>query len=254
MKQIKLLAVGNSFTQDSLAYLHDICAAGGVDLKAVNLYIGGCSLERHWKNMEENEASYLYEVNGVSQEKYVSSREILEAEEWDYILTQQASHDSGMPETYDPWLHRLLAAFRDACPGAECLLQKTWAYEIDSEHNEFSRYHNSQQEMYTRLSKCYEDAAAAEGVRLIPSADVIQAVRKEAPFRYELGERSLCKDGYHMDLIYGRYLLGAVFYEFLTGRDIRANGFLPEGAKQQPADVIRECVHRMVGTDTACES
>lgn len=47
MSQIKILAIGNSFSQDATQFIHDIAKADGVDTKVVNLYIGGCSLQRH---------------------------------------------------------------------------------------------------------------------------------------------------------------------------------------------------------------
>ena len=66
-----------------------------MDTKVVNLYIGGCPLERHWKNMETGEAAYQYQKNGVLTERHISIEEALQEEEWDFIITQQASHDSG---------------------------------------------------------------------------------------------------------------------------------------------------------------
>ena len=41
---MKVLAIGNSFSQDATRYLHQIAKANQFDLKVVNLYIGGCSL------------------------------------------------------------------------------------------------------------------------------------------------------------------------------------------------------------------
>lgn len=242
MDEIKLLAVGNSFSTDALYYLHDVAKADGIDLKVVNLYIGGCPLERHWSNILTESKNYLYEVNGESTERYVSINEILKDEKWNYIMTQQASHDSGVKESYFPYLNQLLDYFKSICPEAEYLLHKTWAYEIDSDHSGFGRYHSRQQEMYEKLSKCYNIAAKKSNMKLIPSADVIQAVRKKSPFRYELGEKSLCRDGYHMDMIYGRYLLAGVIYTFLFGRDIRKNSFVPEGAELETLNVIKQCI------------
>ena len=63
---IKILAIGNSFSEDATHYLHQIAAADQVDMKVGNLYIGGCSLERHWNNIQTNAAEYLYEENGAS--------------------------------------------------------------------------------------------------------------------------------------------------------------------------------------------
>ncbi|WP_310601920.1 DUF4886 domain-containing protein [Anaerosporobacter sp.] len=246
MKEWKMLAVGNSFTQDSLYYLHDLAKAGDIELKAVNLYIGGCSLERHWNNVESDAKEYMYEENGESTERYVSINEMLVEDDWDYIITQQASHDSGIKETYFPYLEQLVEHFKSNVPNAECLLQKTWAYEQDSNHEEFPRYHCNQQQMYNQLSECYEEAAKRMGLRLIPSGDVIQSVRKKKPFRYELGEKSLCRDGFHMDMIYGRYLLSAVIYSFLFEKDIRENTFFPECAEREGIEVIKQCVYKML--------
>lgn len=246
MEQIKFLAVGNSFSEDALYYLHEICGAAGISCKAVNLYIGGCSIQQHWENFLSGKSAYEYQLNGKPTGRMVSIQEALEEEEWDYVLTQQASHDSGLWETYEPWLTDLVNGLRERCPKGEILLQKTWAYEQDSVHDAFVRYHHSQQEMYEKLSACYQKAARKLGVRMIPSADVIQAVRREAGFRYEQGEQSLCRDGFHMHMIYGRYLLGALFYSFLTGKDIRENSFLPEGAEHgkefSKIEIIRQVI------------
>lgn len=246
MEQIRLLAVGNSFSEDALYYLHAICGRAGISCKAVNLYIGGCCLQQHWENFLSGKNVYEYQLNGKPAGRMVSLQEALEEEEWDYILTQQASHDSGLWETYEPWLTDLADALHKSCPEGEVLLQKTWAYEQDSTHNAFVRYHCSQREMYEKLSACYGKAAQRLGVRLIPSADVIQAVRREPGFRYELGEQSLCRDGFHMHMVYGRYLLGVLFYSFLTGRDAREDSFLPEGAKRDKIETIRQTVYRVL--------
>lgn len=242
MDEIKLLAVGNSFSEDALYYLHDMAKVDNIELKVVNLYIGGCSLERHWNNVLSESKNYLYEVNGQSNERYVSVNEILKEENWNYIITQQASHESGIEESYFPYLNLLLEYFKSNCPDAEYLLHKTWAYEIDSDHKEFGRYHCDQLEMYEKLSYCYRMASEKTGMRLIPSGDVIQKVRQNSPFRYELGEKSLCRDGYHMDMIYGRYLLAGVMYTFLFGQDIRKNSFVPKGADVEILKVIKQCI------------
>lgn len=247
VERMKVLAIGNSFSEDALYYLHDICQAAGISCKAVNLYIGGCSLKQHQENFMSGERAYEYQLNGMPQGRMVSSREVLEEEKWDYILTQQASHDSGLWETYEPWLTYFTEGLRRCCPEAEILLQKTWAYEKDSGHDAFLRYHCSQEEMYEMLSICYEKASQKTGVRLIPSADVIQAVRKEKGFRYELGEQSLCRDGFHMHMIYGRFLLGALLFSFLTENDIMGNSFLPGNARPELIMIIKECIRKRSG-------
>ena len=48
---MKILSIGNGFSQDAQKYLHALARHNGVRAKAVNLYIGGCSLRTHYLNM-----------------------------------------------------------------------------------------------------------------------------------------------------------------------------------------------------------
>ena len=225
---VRILAIGNSFSQDATHYLHQIAASDNVEMKVVNLYIGGCSLEQHWHNVLTDATGYLYELNGQSQERYVSISQAAAEEEWDYIVTQQASHDSGWLDTYEPFLSNMVTYLKKQCPTAEILMQKTWAYEVDSTHGKFFRYNNDQKEMFSRLSSAYETAAERVGITLIPCGDVIQALRKETPFQYETGGLSLCRDGFHMSYLYGRYALAATWYRAITGRRLEHNSYVPQ--------------------------
>lgn len=242
---IKILAIGNSFSQDATHYLHQIAAADQIEMKVVNLYIGGCSLERHWNNILAEAEDYLCEENGASTGENISIQKALAMEEWDYIVTQQVSHESGLMETYHPWLENMISYIREKVPGAEILLQETWAYEIDSLHSGFANYGQNQQEMYEKVSAAYREAAAQIGVRLIPCGDVVQKVRKREPFLYEEGGISLCRDGFHMNIIYGRYLLAATWYRTLTGNNVRNNSYIPS-TKLAPGAVCRERILQVV--------
>ena len=44
-------------------------------------------------------------------------------------------------------------------PWAKFMLQETWAYEVDSKHDCFARYHRDQDEMYQKLYEAYHLAA-----------------------------------------------------------------------------------------------
>lgn len=252
---MNILAIGNSFSQDATRYLHAVMLSGGVAGRVVNLYIGGCSLEQHWRNAQTDSAGYLYELNGESTGRYVSIAQALAEGGWDVITLQQASHDSGLERTYFPYLEELLAYVRRAAPKARVLLHETWAYERDSTHPQFPRYHCDQAEMYASLRGAYAAAAQRCGLDMLPCGDVVQAVRGRAPFVYEAGGLSLCRDGFHMSLTYGRYLLAAVWYETLTGRSIYSSSYAPcaplapEGESVDGAalNVIRAAVHERCG-------
>ena len=225
---MRILSIGNSFSQDAHRYLHDLALGEGREAECVNLYIGGCSLERHWENVSQDLPAYAMELNGQSAEaEGVSARETVEAGGWDVITLQQVSYLSGFYDTYQPYLDHLSRWIRETNPGAKLMIQQTWAYEIDSLHPQFVRYHQDQGEMYAALKRAYADAAEANGLELIPCGDVIQALRSRAPFLYDHGGMSLCRDGFHMNLIYGRYLLSAVWYKTITGRPVSGIPFIP---------------------------
>lgn len=247
---MKILAVGNSFSQDATTYLHQMAASRGVDLAVYNLYIGGCSLERHWRNVVSGDAAYELQRDGAPTGRMVSIGEMLGEGGFDAVVTQQASHDSGWMDSYEPFLTDLTAYFRERAPGARLMLQQTWAYEIDSAHEAFFRYHRDQKEMYARLSACYAVAARTHGMTLIPCGEIVQRARELPGFRYALGERSLCRDGFHMSLNYGRYLLACAWLRALTGESVADLPFIPDGGETvDPAllAVVRRAVEAVMG-------
>ena len=233
----RILVIANSFGEDSTRYLHQIAQAAGTDCRVVNLYIGGCSLEQHWQNVCSGAARYQYQLNGTITERYVSLETMLHEEPWDIIVTQQASHDSGWLDTYEPFLTQLTAWIRRHAPQARLYLQETWAYEIDSTHSGFARYHNDQTEMYSRLHHCYTTMAEKHGLGLLPTGTVIQAARQLPSFHVQQGGLSLCRDGFHMSFLYGRYLLACVWAKALLGVSLAENSYVPSTpAVQEEAD------------------
>ena len=59
---MKILSIGNSFSQDAQRYISKIAAARGEELYTKNLYIGACSLERHHSNMLTDSHDYTEEI------------------------------------------------------------------------------------------------------------------------------------------------------------------------------------------------
>jgi hypothetical protein len=243
----KILAIGNSFSDDATAHLHAMADCGGYETKVVNLYIGGCSLKTHWENISRDAVDYSYRLNGADTEQKVSIKEILVQDDWDFITMQQASGQSGVTESYYPYLTELSAYVKKYAPSAKQLIHQTWAYESDSSHEAFAKYNNNQQTMYTALKAAYEKAAKTLGLEIVPSGDVIQAIRKTPPFNYAGGGLSLCRDGYHLHLVYGRYAASAVWYEYILKGNIMENNFVPpsDGVPDSGLiKLIKETVHK----------
>ncbi|MGN1018746.1 MAG: DUF4886 domain-containing protein [Aristaeellaceae bacterium] len=250
---MRILAIGNSFSQDATAMLRPVLASSGIQAEVMNLYIGGCSLERHWQNIEQDAPLYEEQRDGEPTGRKLSIRQALAEGPWDWIVTQQASHDSGWENTYEPFLTLMAGWLRERAPEARLALQQTWAYERDSDHAHFMRYHRDQEEMYRRLTLCYREAAARHALTLIPCGDVIQALRREPPFQYERGGISLCRDGFHMNALYGRYALALCWGRRLTGLCAEENPHVPRDAfrhlvrpRPELLRLIRRTVDRLV--------
>ena len=91
---MNILSIGNSFSQDAQRYLHRIAKADGFDLNTFNLYMGGCPLSLHYRNMISEERAYTLEMNGESTEFKVSLKDALLNRDWDVVTIQQVSSKS----------------------------------------------------------------------------------------------------------------------------------------------------------------
>ena len=107
------------------------------------------------------------------------------------------------------------------------MLHETWAYASDSVHPRFVRYNHSQKEMFERLYNAYHTMADRYHLPLIRSGELVQALRATEMFDEDIGRHAICRDGFHMGLIYGRYALGCLWAKMLWGLTLKDNSFVP---------------------------
>ena len=222
---IRVLCIGNSFSWDAVEQeLVPLCAESGVEVEVHNLYYGGCSLQQHAQFLFADTAAYSHRVctNACLRviKDTISLRQALKDGHYDYISLQQASHDSGIRASYEPWLTMLIDTVRAYQPHAQLCWMQTWAYSQDAKHPAYPRYHSNQQEMWDSIQACTQYIHHTHyTLHLIPCGDAIQRARKT-----KLGD-TLCRDGYHLNYVYGRYTAACVWYEILTGQDVRKNHY-----------------------------
>ena len=238
---MQLLSIGNSFSQDAHKWLHKLAEINGVDLETANLYIGSCPLKSHWHNYIDNNPEYDYEPNGEGCERKISISETLSLKKWDIVTLQQVSADSGMYDTYEPYLSSLVFEIKKIIPDVKIYFHQTWAYETDSTHGGFVNYHNNQHEMFRCIEDACEKAARSIDAEVIPSGKVIQTLRDNVPeFDYKNGGLSLCRDGFHLSLDYGRFAAAAIWLRTITDQKIQAERFegFDSGILQKILDVV----------------
>lgn len=230
---LKILALGNSFSCDCTTYLDRV--ANGLFVR--NLFIGGCSLEGHIDKIQNKKAWYEYQAQGVKiGTATVSANEIIASEEWDYITVQQASHHSGMYETFDPHLTEILDFIKKTCPKAKIIWHQTWAYSTTSDHPGFANYQKDQDLMWSKIKECSYRAVEEHGIEgMIKVGEAIQALRHElTPDGTEF-----CRDGFHLSYDYGRYA-GAYVWAKFFGTEL--TDFVPEGADPARIADIRRVI------------
>ena len=236
--QIRVLGIGNSFSQDALEQnIAEIAKSEGVPMIIANLYIGGCSIDRHVMNIKGNRPDYRYtkfDVNGKREIRQNTSLEsVINEEPWDYISVQQVSGQSGIYESYAK-LGELIAWIRAKAPTAKILFHQTWAYAPDSKHGDFPRYESSQEKMHAAICNAVDRVVAENDIDgIIPTGPAIQHLRKKT------GNYDLTRDGYHLSLGMGRYAAACTWFARLTGRNVKKVKYYPDG-KEIGTEAITE--------------
>jgi hypothetical protein len=244
---IKVLAIGNSFSVDAVEnYLSEMARADGITLIIGNLYIGGCSLARHWKNADGDLPEYSYRKIGADGIKTTTENYRLSAaladDQWDVITFQQVSQDAGRYATYFPFLPDLMqyVQARATNPQVKFFFHQTWAYAENSTHGGFANYDRDQIKMYRAIVETVRRVCDEVGLKtIIPSGAAIQNGRAV------LGD-IFCRDGFHLDWGLGRFTAAATWYEQLTGRAAPENSYRPENLSAEQTAVAKEAAHHAV--------
>ncbi len=236
-KSIKVLAIGNSFSVDAMEHLAVILNDAGYDeIILGDLYIGGCSLDTHWNNIQSQSKAYTFYVNkGDAWSSSTTSIQTgIDFADWDVITIQQVSQDSGRPETFGK-LQNIIDHVKKSKPNAKIYWHMTWAYQATSSHAGFANYGKNQMNMYNAITSAVKTNiltnSSIDGV--IPSGTAVQNLR------LTYGD-TLTRDGFHLTNGIGRYTAALMWYKQLTGGDISAITAVP---KYYPE--IKDCLDQI---------
>ncbi len=265
---IRVLAIGNSFTNDPCAYLESIAKEAGINMIVDTATIGGSRISKHWNAWSAIDE----ESRKVYDDKTKSIDDFLDNNQYDFITIQQLSSYSGMYDTYiADGADDALKYLREKQPKAEIVFQATWAYEKGSTHPGFKNYNKDQQTMHdaivdTVTRYCAHAATLTtdsglpvsldgKPLRYIPTGIAFMNARQNPMFDTEYIHkdsslpvddnprvdttvvRTLHRDSYHCSYNYGRYLTALTWYACLTGNSVIDNTYtnktypIPEDAR-----------------------
>ena len=277
---LRVLVIGNSFSRSLIRALPQIMAAQSrYALDLTDMYIGGCSLERHVNEYETAVADpehKPYRIDriapgGVLEPDYMSNLpEMLKDRTYDLVTIQQASPYSFRPDSWTPWSDRLIAIVRAALPEVKIVIQETWSYRPDSPR--FADWGIDSDMMFKYLREVYAERSRHYGFEVIPTGDAVETFRRRSDFRFagfdpvrvarirfpqlppdggdivgsyrwkedENGVPVLTLDAIHLNRA-GEYLQACVWFGALFGADGRAIRYVPDHLSAQQSALLREC-------------
>jgi len=258
---LRVLLIGNSFSQNAAKFLPEITKEKGYKLELGRAEIGGCSLEKHW-TLSELARKDPADPKGRQYKGNKSLYDLLSDGKWDVVTIQQNSMNSSDVNTYRPYAKELYGLIKKMQPDAEVVLHQTWAYRSDSK--DFGQtapkvYTKNSKEMYEKSRAAYQEIAKELKIRIIPVGDAFwrvstdrnwgfkadpafdedKAVRPALPNQrnslhvgYYWGKDKLGFDSHHANKA-GEYLGSLVWYKFLFKERASKVEFAPA---EVPAD------------------
>ncbi len=253
---LKILMIGNSFSQDTVMWMPQIAKSlGFTEVKVGTLVIGGCTLATHYEKATKNSPDYefLYGDGNTwtTYTGYTMEQGLIFAD-WDFVSLQQQSGNSGNVASYNSDLTGLIdyvkakALKRD---DVKLVWNMTWAYPTGS--NWFGDlYDRDTMKMYNSIvSAVQEKIVTNDDFCLIsPAGTAIQNGRTSAYLEKNYtgdSEGTLNawnRDGAHLTVYEGRFTSSLSMFCTVTGYTPDEISYVPANVDELEARVIRESV------------
>ncbi len=232
---MNILAIGNSYSEDCTKYLQTL----NKDLYVRNMYIGGCSLEKHYKNLFTNWDEYVYQADGVDclDGKKINFEYAFSDKEWDVITVQQVSWLAGVYESYSPYIDKLLEVLRARFPKAKIYVHETWAYPTYTRASIINLYEHDQAVMDKKIQQSVKKVSKKYDLDIIPVGEFIMRLRKLKKFTEKDGKSLLYADDIHLSRDYGRYAGALCWNYFITGEK---SAVIPETLNPKTVKIIQD--------------
>ena len=263
-----LLMIGNSFSYYYVEELYGIAEAAGVHLNIYNVYYSGCSLEKHWNWLQNDEKNYeFYVTNADGRRRALSGnvglKQCLAVADWDFISLQQASTtyidtvDKAKALT-EPYAEELYGHLREKFPNARYLWHQTWSSQIGYQHAS-----DANNKVADRQTQKLRDANAVGlanyicqtySVDNVPSGSAWDIARENVLIGDTLCNRVNSSNAdntdYHHDgnVGGGQYLNACVWFETLTGKSCVGNAYRPADydLSEEKIAVLQQSAHEAV--------
>jgi hypothetical protein len=182
-QRCNVLFIGNSYSENTAAFMYDLFAALGVeDFHIAVMYVGGCSIDTHLQNAQNNKGAYAFHefTSGttVKTTKSYTIQSAITLREWDWIIFSQKSDYSGDASTYAN-LPTLIEYFKQYItnPNTKYAFNMTWAWQTG--FSNYNNYYGNPSTMYNQIVSCMESQILTNNdiSCLIPNGTALQNAR-----------------------------------------------------------------------------
>lgn len=206
---LKVLAIGNSFVDDPMAYFDALVRASGIDRASFCIYSAsksGASLD-YWAETCANGDNVTITLRSgqlTMAVKQAPLKKLLE-QDWDVVTVQQVSTQAQDAGKLTPSLPYLVGQIREHCPNKNVVIawQQIWSYwngSLELSVND-----------WTRITEVAELTFDYEIDLIIPTGTAIQNARSSALNT----AHGLTRDGKHLGFGVGRYVAACAWFEAL---------------------------------------
>lgn len=210
-KSLKVLAIGNSFVDDPMAYFGTIVNLSGIDRSNLCFYSAvrsGSSLENWATSCKNGEIISIDRRAGqITMPLTKAPLKELLAQEWDVVTVQQVSTLAQDSSSLSPCLPYLVNQIRELCPNKDVVIafQQVWSYWRENDNLQSSIENWQRINEVAKLTYNY-------GIdMIIPTGTAIQNARAT-----ELNTaHGLTRDGQHLVYGVGRYVAACTWFEAL---------------------------------------
>lgn len=223
---LKILTIGNSYSDDLTEYAYNVAKSLGVEnVEVANLRANSCSLATHLSNAQNDNGAYMFRYWGDGAERwtdygswssngtYKISTAVTQAD-WDYIIFQQVSTSSADANTYDD-LNGLIDEVQKLNATAKYGWHMTWSAQSNSDA------------MYEGIVSAVQSKIVTNDDIdvIIPTGTTIQNGRTSEVIDPVSLMRSAGNN--HLNYGLGRYAAALTMVKALTGLDINGVSYMP---------------------------
>lgn len=224
---LKILTIGNSYSDDMMSYVGSLAAAAGISPNKLGMYRtyqGSGSLQNWCENYENGvilpatdpDRSCVKAYGNISMITTGTLAQIL-AQDWDIVILHQASKFAADYTSFNPYLTKLVGYIRENCTNQQVCIawQSVWSYK--SGYTSSGITYEDSEARWAEICDATKQMMHNDGIDIIiPTGTAIQNARAFQELNPSFNAENtgeVTRDGTHIEFGVGRYIIACTFFQ-----------------------------------------